>query len=409
VTSRSLAVSALVNRDQYASFRNAMIQWFDNDVEGFRTFVRTLPKGVEYVARLPAGTPSIDTLVRAGLELLEADGVWETEGAVIFDALARTLPSRWSSIRAWEHHLLGTGDDARDRGPYGVVLVHCGELPPAAVAQEVARLLGVGTATAAAYALSAPAEIVKGMSGTAALRIGRALEHVGCVVSYHSPEGVPSLPRRCRSASGFVFARIPAGGAGPAGRFWLMHAPVTQEQFLALVKRDPSHHRGRRRLPVDNVSRDDALEFCARLSEREGLAGDPYRLSTEAEWEQAARADEATRYPGTDRWREVAHGVDGVETQPVCDREPNAWGLHDMAGNVWEWVADLEARPGTSGPSALGVLKGGCFDSPESDLIASARRLCPPGERHRSHGFRIARSSSPEDHSRDGRGPQHVR
>ncbi|HOZ94035.1 MAG TPA: SUMF1/EgtB/PvdO family nonheme iron enzyme, partial [Ottowia sp.] len=112
--------------------------------------------------------------------------------------------------------------------------------------------------------------------------------------------------------------------------------------------------------PVVNVTWNDAVAMARWLSEREGVT---YRLPTEAEWEYAARAGSRTRYPGGDdpqvllrsantfdretalrwpRWRDQAgHGSDGhAFTAPVGSYAPNAFGLYDMIGNVWEWCAD---------------------------------------------------------------------
>ena len=121
--------------------------------------------------------------------------------------------------------------------------------------------------------------------------------------------------------------------------FYLGKYEVTQELYQAVMGTNPSHFSGCDRCPVEEVSWDDAQEFVERLNARS--AGTSYRLPTEAEWEYAARA--GTRgddYPedlDAIAWHE---GNSGDRTRPVGQKAPNAWGLHDMLGNVYEWVQD---------------------------------------------------------------------
>jgi formylglycine-generating enzyme required for sulfatase activity len=126
--------------------------------------------------------------------------------------------------------------------------------------------------------------------------------------------------------------------------------PVTFDEWDACVKAGGCKHKpddagwGRGRRPVIKVSWDDVQWYLAWLSE---LTGKPYRLLTEAEWEYAARAGRMTRYPwgdkrGTNRanFRDSGSPWSGKQTAPVGRFEPNAFGLYDMIGNVWEWVQD---------------------------------------------------------------------
>jgi formylglycine-generating enzyme required for sulfatase activity len=140
--------------------------------------------------------------------------------------------------------------------------------------------------------------------------------------------------------------------------FFMGRYPVTQAQWRAVaalpdvnqtLAPDPSHFKGENR-PVEQVSWYDAVEFCARLS---AYTMRPYRLPSEAEWEYACRAGTTTpfyfgktvttqlvNYDGS-AYNEGATGENRGETTPVDLFEfPNAWGLSDMHGNVWEWCGD---------------------------------------------------------------------
>ena len=116
---------------------------------------------------------------------------------------------------------------------------------------------------------------------------------------------------------------------------------VTQEQWFALMGTLPSHYKGRT-LPVEQVSWSDAQAFVQKLSAKTGKT---YRLPSEAEWEYAARAASQTNYSFGDnaeplgRYAWFSSNSSGT-THPVGEKLPNAFGLHDMHGNVWEWTED---------------------------------------------------------------------
>lgn len=192
---------------------------------------------------------------------------------------------------------------------------------------------------------------------------------------------------------------------------------VTQAQWSQVMGSNPSRILNPDQ-PVDMVSWYDALAFCNRASELAGLSpayrlagldaswdreADGFRLPTEAEWELAARAGETTRYAGSDRLDEVAwywHTAGG-NSRAVASLQPNAHGLHDMSGNVWEWVWDRHrpyaASSAEAGPDPGGrrVARGGSWFSLERDLRVACRRGGgTPGERSPFRGFRIARNGS---------------
>jgi formylglycine-generating enzyme required for sulfatase activity len=161
------------------------------------------------------------------------------------------------------------------------------------------------------------------------------------------------------------------------------------------------------RRPVETVNWDEAMEFCRRLSAMpaERAARHAYRLPTEAEWEYACRAGTTTRwYCGDDEKGlfDVAWfnwNADGM-THPVGEKKPNAWGLYDMHGNVYQWCSDRSGADyykqsplsDPSGPTAgyLRVFRGGAWSRPRSAGRSAFRYSFYPDTRAHSIGFRVA-------------------
>jgi len=206
------------------------------------------------------------------------------------------------------------------------------------------------------------------------------------------------------------------------GAFALSTSEITQGQFEAIVGDNPSAACGAPvgvDLPVSCVSWHDAVRFCNRLSERMGLTpaytieaggvvwdreADGLRLPTEAEWERAARQDQAALLAGGDLADAVAWYAGNAqgEPHPVGLLRPTVAGVHDLSGNVAEWVWDgFSKDPSQAGPEELDgasvrVQKGGSFADPELLLRVAARDLDRADVVTPTVGFRVAQNASGE-------------
>ena len=191
---------------------------------------------------------------------------------------------------------------------------------------------------------------------------------------------------------------------------------VTQSQYLAVMDGHNSMCTGPE-LPVDGVSQGEAREFCRRLSQREGRV---YRLPTEAEWEYACRAGcdtafsfgdtittDQANYDGARPYGSGPRGVYRGTTVPVGSFPPNAFGLHDMHGNVWEWCSDyydetyysqspVDDPQGPSTGRVGGVVRGGGWYYGPWHCRSAARDRFTSADRFNYHfGFRVVCEVAP--------------
>jgi formylglycine-generating enzyme required for sulfatase activity len=249
----------------------------------------------------------------------------------------------------------------------------------------------------------------------------------------HPPAPVAEAPKLITNSIGMRLILIPAGefqmGSPDSDteaydieqpqhhvqitqRFYLGVMPVTQGQYRAITSANPSHFKGSDDLPVEQVSWEEAWAFCEKLSalEKQQLGGARYRLPTEAEWEYACRAGRTTRFSFGDAnaslWEYAwFRGNSDGQAHPVGQKRPNAWGLYDMHGNVWEWCGDgydgkyyantPSSDPlGPSGQAAGRVLRGGGWCSNPRSCRAAVRNGLAPGDRNNILGFRVARVRS---------------
>lgn len=200
---------------------------------------------------------------------------------------------------------------------------------------------------------------------------------------------------------------------------------VTQEQFQTVMGENPSRWKGDGN-PVEQVRWSDAVRYCNKRSELEGLKlcydlttwkcnfeADGYRLPTEAEWEYACRAGATTAYYfgrnetkiGDYAWYDKNSGG---HPRPVGKKKPNAWGLHDMAGNLWQWCNDFyqvdyymkSPRQDPRGPDEgkTKVVRGGAWRFSADNCRAGYRYNESPGYAdvcfgYDIYGFRCVRNN----------------
>jgi formylglycine-generating enzyme required for sulfatase activity len=219
--------------------------------------------------------------------------------------------------------------------------------------------------------------------------------------------------------------------------FWMGRHEVKQSEYLAVMGSNPSYFAAANgygtdlNLPVETVSWNDAVAYCAALTTRERNAGRlpagyAYRLPTEAEWEYACRAGTTTvfhygaalrsgmanfygpyEYPpcAGQAFPYGCHNSSGTylgRTTSVGSYAPNAWGLYDMHGNVWEWCSDRWSTslpggsvtdPQGSATGSFRVIRGGSWRNLAFNCRSAYRYNYYPGHRYNIIGFRVVLAS----------------
>ena len=190
-------------------------------------------------------------------------------------------------------------------------------------------------------------------------------------------------------------------------RIYMGRYEVTQTEWQVVMSANPSRFSGCARCPIEQVNFYDVDDFLTRLSARSTAMR--YRLPTEAEWEYACRAGTSTAYGSGDRLtiddanfnatpaEQVTPGVGAYRTRPVGSFPPNAWGLHDMHGNVWEWTNDFygpfdqraDVDPRGSEVGATRVIRGGSWYVNADSARCALRFTHRPQDRGFGLGFRV--------------------
>lgn len=192
--------------------------------------------------------------------------------------------------------------------------------------------------------------------------------------------------------------------------FWMGKHEVTQREYEKVMTTNPSWFKGDSSRPVEQVSWDEAVAYCTRLTQMEFLSGRlppgyAYRLPTEAEFEYACRAGTTTRFNYGDdldysQLPEYAWYSANSEqaSHPVGQKKPNGFGLYDMHGNVWEWCLDWyrERYPGGTVERPLGpatgqtrIFRGGGWDYHAHSCRSAYRNSVAPSQRRLYVGFRV--------------------
>ena len=185
--------------------------------------------------------------------------------------------------------------------------------------------------------------------------------------------------------------------------YWLGKFVVTQAQWVAVMDDNPSRFKGESR-PVENVNWQEAWRFCDQLNKLCAKLIPPgyeFGLPTEAQWEYACRAGESGSDSGSCQNEGIWHkGNSDGETHPVGMKCANAWGFHDMLGNVWEWCQDwygedyYQAAGAATDPQGAvwgdcRVVRGGSWHHASTSCVSSSRGHCRLDTKSSSGGFRV--------------------
>ena len=248
--------------------------------------------------------------------------------------------------------------------------------------------------------------------------------HAGFQLLINALTGLLEPPEEITNSIGAEFVLIPVGSftmgsnAGDEGEkpshevkilqsFYLQTTQITQGQWKKVMGDNPSEFQDcGAYCPVENVSWNHTQNFIQKLNDMEGI--EKYRLPSEAEWEYGCRSGFTTEFSfGDDAGElgEYAWYEDNSEgkTHPVGQKEPNAWSLYDIHGNVWEWVEDdwhgnydkapSDGRAWIDKPRRpFRVIRGGSWISVEHDCRSASRSSGTPDDRDTNIGFRLVRS-----------------
>jgi formylglycine-generating enzyme required for sulfatase activity len=179
--------------------------------------------------------------------------------------------------------------------------------------------------------------------------------------------------------------------------FYMDKYEVTQLQYLSAIGVNPSYFEKCPLCPVEKVTFHQASEYCAKARKR---------LPTEAEWEKAARGGTTGWYywdrDHMDLYAWYGNNA-GKRTRPVGTRNPNRYGLYDMAGNVWEWVQDWydpnyypkspQRNPRGPAKGSFKVIRGGSWGTPPEKMAHAYRDSREPNTRYINSGFRCAKDA----------------
>lgn len=190
--------------------------------------------------------------------------------------------------------------------------------------------------------------------------------------------------------------------------FWILETEITQKIYRSIMGKNPSQFRGDQ-LPVDSVSWIDTKIFLQKINDRyKSMVKGSFALPTEAQWEYACRAGSTGPWSG--KLDEIAwFGADREtgSTHPVGTKKPNAWGVHDMHGNLWEWTSDYYNDFGPDpvwdpkGPdlsdSGVRIDRGGCWDSTPDYCRSAHRGVYEPDRQSPFVGFRIVCNPDRDD------------
>ena len=228
------------------------------------------------------------------------------------------------------------------------------------------------------------------------------------VTYYRNPVGmefvkVPAGEFRMGSDNGESYEK-PVHRVRIAKAFYIQAYEVTQRQWEQVMGNNPSNFKGANR-PVEQMSWDDAQAFIKKLCAKENPADAGYRLPTEAEWEYACRAGSRTRFYSGDEDSTLDRiawytSNSNRQTHEVGGKLPNAFGLYDMSGNVYEWCQDWYGYYAKSPLAAFGpgsgsrrVVRGGSWVDSSGRCRSANRGGGVPGIGHSVLGFRLARTS----------------